>query len=540
MEKIIHATIGGVSFQLEENAHRKLSTYLAEIRHHLSGRKDTAEIAEDIETRVAEILIELNGNSVKPISEAIVAAVIERIGQPDQIDVGGEQAGQEKAPPQDRYTRRLYRNPNNSVFAGVCSGLGTYFNTDPILFRVAFLVMFFVSVFSHHWGNGVAILLYLILWIIVPKAKTHRQLMEMNGKPFHLSSVKNSVAQEFKDASSSMKARTGHGGFMENLGIFLGEVLMIGAMILKVFLKIVFAIFSLVFITLGVSLVMLLFLLMFADAGGSMITNAVTHCDIYVRELASIFIGSDGFWGTTIPAALLILIPTLGLIYIGLRLTFGFKSNDRLIGFTAMGLWFAALVVGTVFCFSELKEFRKGSWIKTTQHVAAQKSDTLVIRANEMEKIENCCDFNFENDEDDEFDQMLFLYSDGKTILKLASLNIENGKEQPLSASLDRFSLGEDKQSANRNAEAVDISVDRQGTVLNLDPVITFSGKNRWRFQKGTINLTIPEGTILYFDANMKQLLDNSFDSYTYVSGYMSGKYYEMTDNGLKEIVDNK
>ena len=545
MEKIIYATVGGVSFQLSENAHQSLSAYLADIRKHLSGRKDAAEITEDIEARVAEILVELNEGSTKPISADIVDKVIERIGQPDQIEFGEETTTREKVQPADRYARRLYRDSSNSVFAGVCSGLGIYFNSDPILFRVAFLLMFILPVFGPHWGNGFGILLYLIMWIIVPKAKTHRQLMEMNGKPFDINSVKNSVAQEFKEASSSMKARTGHGGFMENLGLFLGELLMICAKVLKVFLKIIFALFSVIFIAIGVILVVVLFILMFVDAGGSMVANATTHCDIYIRELAAIFVGTDGFWGVTIPITALILIPTIGLIYLGLRLAFKFKSNDRLIGYTALGLWLVALVVGTTFGISEIKEFKKSSWVKTPQSISAQKTDTLIIRANEMAKIDACCNFSNDEDDNDEFevdgtDFPLFLYSDGKTILRIANLNIENGKNEPISASLDRFACGENKEEAIRNAEAVDISIEQRGATINLDPVITFSKTNKWRFQKGTINLTIPEGSIVFFDANTKYLLDNSPYSHTYVSGYMSGKYYEMTDNGLKEIASKK
>ena len=536
MENIIHATIGGVSFQLEDNAHKAISTYLSEIRTRLKGRKDADEIANDIEARVAEILVELNTGSAKPISEDIIAKVIERIGQPDQIEFGEGQPTAEKTSYQERYTRRLYRDTSNGVFAGVCSGLGVYFNSDPILFRVIFLVLFFIPLFHHHhhWGNGFIVLTYIILWIIMPKAKSHRQLMEMHGKPFNMNSVKDNVAQEFKEASNSVKARTGHGGFIEKLGVFLGELLHIIGRAFVIFFKVLFGIFSVIFITIGVSLIVALFAVMFFDTG-SIVSNATTHCNIYIQELASIFIGTDGFWGITIPATVLILIPTLGLIYLGLRLAFKFKSNDRLIGFTALGVWLAALCIGMVFGFSQIKDFRNSSWIKTAQNISTEKSDTLIIRANDTAMLNDCCNFNGDDDDDYE-DQKIYLYSDGKTLLWLASLNIENGKEQPLSASLDRFACGEDKATASKNAEAVDISVTQQGNTINLDPVMSFSKTNKWRFQKGYINLTIPEGTIVFFDPNTKKLLENSPNSHTYVSGYMSGKYYKMLDNGLQEI----
>lgn len=529
MEIIIHTTVGGISFQFQESANKALGAYLAEIRKHLSDRQDASEIAEDIEARVAEVLLEVNGGSTTVITDEVVSIVIERIGKPSEIDFGAGPDATERTVQNERYTRRLYRDGSNSVFAGVCSGLGVYFNSDPILFRVAFLLLFFIPMFGHHhhMGNGFSILLYAILWVVIPKAKTHRQLMEMHGKSFDLNSVKENVAKEFKDAASSMKTRTGHDGFMERLGLFFGELFFVVG---KVF-KVLFGLFSLVFIVIGVSLIALLFGVMFFDAG-NLVTGASQHCNIYIQELASIFIGTDGFWGMTIPATIMVLIPTLGLIYVGLRLAFKFRSSDRLIGFTALGLWLAALVVGAVYSFSEIKDFQKSSWVKTVQPISIQRVDTLVIQAVEMDRIEGSCNF----DSDDDNDQPFYLGADGKTLLRMATLNLENGKTQPLSAWVDQFSMGETKDEANKNAQRVDISVALQGNELNLDPVITFTKNNKWRFQKGCVNLSIPEGTVILFDANTKKLLDNSPNSHTYVSGYMSGKYYEMTDNGLKEI----
>jgi len=539
MDVIIHTTVGGIAFQFQESANKALGAYLAEIRKHLSNRQDASEIAEDIEARVAEVLLEVNGGSTKVITDEVVSIVVERVGKPSEIDFGTEPEATERAVQNERYTRRLYRDGSNSVFAGVCSGLGVYFNSDPILFRVAFLLLFFIPMFGHHhhFGNGFSILLYAILWVVIPKAKSHRQLMEMHGKSFDLNSVKENVAKEFKEAGTSMRTRTGHGGFMERLGLFFGEFFFVVGKIFKVLFKILFGIFSLVFIAIGVSLIALLFGVMFFDAG-NLVTGTSEHCNIYIQELASIFIGSDGFWGMTIPATIMVLIPTLGLIYVGLRLAFKFKSNDRLIGFTALGLWLAALVVGAVFSFSEIKEFQKSSWVKTVQPISVQKVDTLVIRANEMDRIKDGCNFN--SDEDDDDDQPFYLDADGKTLLRMATLNIENGKTQPLSAWVDQFSMGETKDEANKNAQRVDISATLQGMDINLDPVISFTKSNKWRFQKGCINLSIPEGTIIFFDTTTKKILDNSPNSHTYVSGYMSGKYYEMTDNGLKEIANKE
>ena len=78
------------------------------------------------------------------------------------------------------------------------------------------------------------------------------------------------------------------------------------------------------------------------------------NCHFYIRDLASIFVGQAGFWGITIPSIILILIPTAGIIYLGLRLAFKFKANDRAVGLSALIIWVAALIIGIVYGAGEL------------------------------------------------------------------------------------------------------------------------------------------------------------------------------------------
>jgi phage shock protein C len=57
--------------------------------------------------------------------------------------------------------KRLYRSRKDRVLGGVCAGIGSYFNVDPVLIRVAWAVAFF--------AGGVGFLAYLLAWIIVPE-----------------------------------------------------------------------------------------------------------------------------------------------------------------------------------------------------------------------------------------------------------------------------------------------------------------------------------------------------------------------------------
>ena len=73
-----------------------------------------------------------------------------------------------------RLRRRLYRDADSRVLGGVCSGMGAYFNIDVVIFRILFVLSVFMG--------GAGVLIYIILWIVVPKAKTTAQKLEMKGK----------------------------------------------------------------------------------------------------------------------------------------------------------------------------------------------------------------------------------------------------------------------------------------------------------------------------------------------------------------------
>lgn len=534
MEKVIHSNIGGVSFKLDDEAYTLLSTYFADIRKEFAGKSGAEEIADDIEARIAELLVEMQEGKDLTITEAMAKKAIDRVGTPEQLEPNdGERPEQESSEGFRRYPKRLFRDKEHGVLGGVCSGMGVYFNTDPILFRVIFLLLFFIPLFHHHFfifGNGFAVFSYIVLWAIIPVARTHRQKMEMQGESFNIHSVKSKVEEEFKEASESIRRRTGGGGFMERLGSILGEVLLVFAKILKVFFKVIFGIFAAIFIFIGVMLIVSLLALMFFGPS-DFISDSTINCHVYIRDLASIFVGQSGFWGITIPSIILILIPTLGLIYLGIRLAFKFKANDRAIGLSAMVIWVAALAVGLVYGASELNDFRRGEWVKTSQQFDNAKPDTLYIISPEVANLPSFCNTKLDFDDDD-----AKIYSDGKSIMTLANLNIINGKDQPLSVTTDCYSRGISATIAQQNARSIDVSTSLNGNTLTIDPVLTFSKDKKWRGQKATINLSIPEGTVIHFDSDLYPLLQKATNSFNYVSGYMAGDYYRLTDDGLQKV----
>jgi phage shock protein PspC (stress-responsive transcriptional regulator) len=165
MKKTLTINLSGSVFHIDDDAYEKLYNYLNKINSHFGNDGDAKEIVEDIEARIAEIFNEKIKNGGEVINLANVEEVIVIMGTPEAIS-NEEEEKNHISGKKFYHTggRRLYRDPEDKVLGGVCSGLGAYFSMDPVIIRIIFVLIFFVG------GSGV--LAYLILWIVVPKASS--------------------------------------------------------------------------------------------------------------------------------------------------------------------------------------------------------------------------------------------------------------------------------------------------------------------------------------------------------------------------------
>src|SRR5262245_48241668 len=133
MNKLIQVTISGILFQIEEAAYDKLRHYLDSIRSHFGNNEGSREILEDIEARVAE-LFTAKAEGKGYVSQADVEEVITMMGKPS--DMGEGEPSPSSGYQQEQETRkRLFRDPDDRVAGGVCSGIGAYFDIDPVWIR---------------------------------------------------------------------------------------------------------------------------------------------------------------------------------------------------------------------------------------------------------------------------------------------------------------------------------------------------------------------------------------------------------------------
>lgn len=200
MDKTKNISLGGFSFLIEENAYTALSQYLAEVRQHLQHNSDRDEIIFDVEQRMAELLKDRTANREVIIHQDVLY-LIEVLGKPEQYVEDEEADKATNAAPEASAqafstNKPLYRDIDDRKIGGVLSGMAHYFNISPTMLRIAFAVCLILSfVVSYRWiflFNGVSwaiIILYILLWMIVPAAVTTAQKLEMQGAAVTLDSL---------------------------------------------------------------------------------------------------------------------------------------------------------------------------------------------------------------------------------------------------------------------------------------------------------------------------------------------------------------
>ena len=158
MDKTININIAGTLFQIDEEAFRFLRDYLQAINNRFRNVQGGHETIEDIESRIAEIFQSQKGLA-GVVTKENVEAMISIIGKPEDFD---HIEPETEAPVYISEKRRLYRNPDDTIISGVCSGLGAYLDTDPVLFRILFVI---TAMF------GLGLFIYIALWIALPSSQ---------------------------------------------------------------------------------------------------------------------------------------------------------------------------------------------------------------------------------------------------------------------------------------------------------------------------------------------------------------------------------
>ena len=196
MEKTLTINISGTVFHIEEDAYELLQKYTTSLKNYFGKDDEGKEIIADIEARIAEIFTEKTSVKNQAITLEWVEELIETLGTPENFS---EEAGEEEPlAGQKSHKRKLYRDPEQTVIAGVCGGLAAYFSMDPVVIRLIAVLLAMVT-------SGAGVLVYALLWIIVPKAVSTTQKLEMKGEEVTVKNIEKFLKDEMDAVKESYK-----------------------------------------------------------------------------------------------------------------------------------------------------------------------------------------------------------------------------------------------------------------------------------------------------------------------------------------------
>lgn len=192
MKEITRVHLAKTAFDVEVEAKKELEKYLKAIERAM----DSDDAMREIEARMVELLAGRGVAAGGVITAADVTALREQMGEPKEFSEDGSEPAAE--PKQgEKPVKRLMRDPDNALLGGVCAGIGAYWGINPLWIRIVAIISPFISF-------GTAILIYIVMWISLPEAKTAAEKLQMRGEEVNFDTIKNfSVSDETKTTAKS-------------------------------------------------------------------------------------------------------------------------------------------------------------------------------------------------------------------------------------------------------------------------------------------------------------------------------------------------
>jgi phage shock protein PspC (stress-responsive transcriptional regulator) len=194
MKITVSVNLGGYSFNIDEDAYSELKRYLKNLEMHFAGEESSSEILQDIEARMVELFRSRLTGYKQVININDVKEVTAIMGNPEEFSDNEGPSRKEKFSTPGPH--RMYRDPDKRIIGGVCAGMGAYWDIEPWIIRVIFIALAL--------GGGLGVIIYLILYVVLPEAKTTAQKIEMKGDPVNIHNITESVKKEFDNVRKNM------------------------------------------------------------------------------------------------------------------------------------------------------------------------------------------------------------------------------------------------------------------------------------------------------------------------------------------------
>ncbi|MEY3350161.1 MAG: hypothetical protein RIQ50_272 [Bacteroidota bacterium] len=639
MNKVININFQGRVIPIEEPAYEELKKYVESLRAHFANEEGREEIINDIENRIAELFNERLKSGQSFISVSDVESIIVSMGRPEQFDTMGLESDESESSAgfqQSSYSYQreprgsLYRNQNDKMIGGVCSGIGAYLKIDTTLVRVLFALLAFgafgtgvvlyivlwailparfidknivarklyrdpeqkviggvCSGIAHYFNIAVWIprlifalplllgafelpftliffpvaasfsstifLIYIILWVVVPKAVSASEKLEMKGQRVDLASIKNKVQDELHEINKNIKENASKWGknvetkvnewgqevkeTAQHLAKETGPAARSTGNAFLRFIATAFKIF--IFFILGIVAIALIATIFGLGAAASVVMPLRS----FIADGQLIYWYA---WGTLI---LFIFVPIIAIVQWLIRAIIGHKTKSNVIAITLGSLWILGWVCITLLVSTVSRQFKRSGSVKQEISLTQPANGRMKIQFNEAEGNYYPFDMNWGitiNDESNSDDGVMLSNNEDSLLLSNIRIRLFKSSDTQFRATLIRRARGNTPADAERFAEKIDFSIDQQDSLLSIPIAFPITRETKFHNQQVSLELFVPVGKEIYIDRMAEDL-----SWYTLRSGgrglniqldqndedeqdWRPGVWYIMTDNGLE------
>ncbi len=522
MKKAIKIHISGYVFTIDEDAYDKLNDWTQKISEQFKDEEGGAEIVSDIEARVAELFSEKMKDEETVISIEEVNEIISIMGMAEDFSeetTNGNSYETERI----KFKKRLYRDDDNAFIGGVCGGLGNYFNVDAVYIRLAFVLLVLFG--------GFGPLIYLILWIITPKAKTAAQKLEMKGERVNVSNIEKTIKEEFESVRKNIIRQTKSDSY-KNVSSGIEKLILLIFKIIKVVFKVILYFIAGMFIFFGAMFLIILLGLLFF---GTIPHFASTSGDIFIfgTILEAIPISISGFWAQ-LGLIIVIGIPLITLIYAGIKIIFNFKTNNKIIGITATTLWFIGLFLSLSIGLNIAGNYKNDNQEIKSFNIDKTNSDTLYLESKIISE---------EYDEDSQMDLDNYLITKEKGKLKITGhpdFRIEQSYDKSTSLKLKYKSKGKSRRNALNNITQIEYNWSQKDSLITFDDIFKIKGEQKIYGQEVEMILYLPVGKSVYLSPSMEEIIFDIQNVQNMWDNNMTDKIWTMTKDGLSLYPNEK
>ncbi|RKR07919.1 phage shock protein C (PspC) family protein [Maribacter vaceletii] len=482
MNKTVNINLANVLFHIDEEAYNKMRRYLEAIKRSFANTAGSDEILADIEARIAELFHEKLENERQVITNKEVDEVITIMGQPEDYMVDEDIFEDEPAPKKEKKkVKKLYRDTELKYVAGVSSGLAHYVGIDPLWIRLLW-------VFFTIGSGGGFILIYGLLWILIPEASSTSQKLDMRGEAVNISNIERKVKEGFDEVAEKVKSvdyeKVGNQVKSSGKTFFdvIGEIIMF-------FFKIFGKFIGIILIIIGASTILGLFIGFIAvgtldwvhlPGFNNFITNS-SQAPVWLLSLLVFFaIG----------------IPFFFLLYLGLKiLVKNLKSIGNIAKFSLLGLWIISIISLIIIGVREAAAHAYSGNVTTEHELYIDTPRDTVFISSVSSKLH-------ENRGNIHMDGLIMSYDDNGEEVILSEdvrINIKRSKDSIIRLEVRKEANGASFNAARETADQINYSYKVEGNTIILDNFLTLKGTNKFNDLEVKATLYLPENTILNY-----------------------------------------